>query len=241
MRLFVNELCKIKASKSVKWITAAFFCFAILAGTAWKKSAVPAAIYGFGAPFMWIFGNGAAGFFLYAAIVASLFAGEFELGVIHNVLGCGVKRSSYFIAKVMAVFGVTILIYLSSLGVLFLFKCRIAGFGPADLIFADYGLKVLVFNKWAICSLLAYVAVYILIACLFREAVPTFIASLVVTLCELFNLFRGPVRIAMDAIDFIESDRILTSDFAALFTPCLYILVISLTGAYILFLIQDVD
>jgi len=119
MRLFVNELCKIKASKSVKWITAAFFCFA--------------------------------------------------------------------------------------------------------------------------CSLLAYVAVYILIACLFREAVPTFIASLVVTLCELFNLFRGPVRIAMDAIDFIESDRILTSDFAALFTPCLYILVISLTGAYILFLIQDVD
>lgn len=241
MRLFVNELCKIKASKSVRWITVVFFCFAVLAGAVWKTSADPVAIYGFGAPFMWILGNGASGFFLYAAIVAGLFASEFESGVIHNVLGCGVKRSSYFIAKVTAILGITILIYLSSLGVLFLFKCRIAGFGSANLVFADYGLKVLVFNGWAICSLLSYVAVYILIACLFREAVLTFIASLVVTLCELFNLFRGPVRIAMDAAGFIEGDRVLTSEFAALFTPCVWILVISLVGAYMLFLIRDVD
>ena len=84
-------------------------------------------------------------------------------------------------------------------------------------------------------------AVYLLVACLFREAVMTFIASLVITLCELFNLFRGPARIAMDAIGFIESDRILSTDFAALFMPCIYILVISLTAAYILFLVQDVD
>ena len=173
--------------------------------------------------------------------MAGLFASEFESGVIHNVLGCGVKRSSYFIAKVTAIFGITILIYLSSLGVLFMFKCRIAGFGPADLVFADYGRKVLVFNGWAVCSLLSYVAVYILIACLFREAVPTFIASLAVTLCELFNLFRGPVRIAIDAFGFIERDRVLTPEFAALFMPCVWILVISLIGAYILFLVQDID
>ena len=241
MRLFVNELCKIKASRSLKWITIVFFCFAVLAGAVWKKGANPVEIYGFGAPFMWIFGSGASGFFLYAAVVAGLFASEFESGVIHNVLGCGVKRSSYFIAKVTAIFGITILIYLSSLGVLFLFKCRIAGFGPADLVFADYGRKVLVFNGWAVCSLLSYVAVYILIACLFREAVPTFIASLAVTLCELFNLFRGPVRIAIDAVGFIERDRILTPEFAALFMPCVWILVISLIGAYMLFLVQDID
>lgn len=241
MRLFVNELCKIKASKSVKGITAAFFCFAILAGTIWGRAPSPVFVYGFGSPFMWIFGNGAAGFFLYAAVVAGLFASEFELGVIHNVLGSGVKRSSYFIAKVIAVFGVAVLIYLGGIAALCLFKCLTVGFGPADLIFADYGLKVLAFNGWAICSLLSYVAVYILIACLLREAVPTFIAAFVITLCELFNLFRGPVRIAMDAIDFIKSDRILSPEFAALFTPCIYILVISLAAAYILFLVRDVE
>ena len=222
MRLFVNELCKIKTSKSVKGVAVIFIFFAILAGTVWGKSDMPAALYGFGAPFMWIVANGASGFFLYALIVASLFAREFELGVIHNILGCGVKRSSYFIAKVMAVFS-------------------LVGFGPSALIFADYGFKVLVFNGWAVCSLLSYVAVYILIACLFREAVPTFIASLVITLCELFNLFRGPVRITTDAIGFIESDRILSSDFGRLFTPCIFILVIGLAAAYILFLVQDVD
>ncbi len=241
MRLFVNELCKIKASKSVKGVAVIFIFFAILAGTVWGKSDMPAALYGFGAPFMWIVANGASGFFLYALIVASLFAREFELGVIHNILGCGVKRSSYFIAKVMAVFSVTVLLYLGGICALFLFKCLLVGFGPSALIFADYGYKVLVFNGWAVCSLLSYVAVYILIACLFREAVPTFIASLVITLCELFNLFRGPVRITTDAIGFIESDKILSSDFGRLFTPCIFILVIALAAAYILFLVQDVD
>ena len=241
MRLFVNELCKIKVSKSVKVITIVFFCFAVLAGSVWKKSSTAVSTYGFGAPFMWIIANGAAGYFLYAAIVARLFASEFELGVLHNALGSGVRRSSYFIAKVIAVFFVTILIYFSGIGALFLFKCLTAGFDPEGLVFAGYGLKVLVFNGWAICSLLSYVAVYIFIACLFREAISTFIASLVVTLCEFFNLFRGPARIAMDAIFYVERDRILSPDFASLFTPCICILIISLTAAYILFLVQDVD
>ena len=47
MRLFANELCKIKASRSVKWITIVFFCFAVLAGAVWKKGANPVEIYGF--------------------------------------------------------------------------------------------------------------------------------------------------------------------------------------------------
>lgn len=240
MGLFVNELCKIKASRSIKGITIVFFFFALLAGNIWGSSSVPVFVYGFGVPFIWIFGNGAAGFFLYAAVVAALFASEFELGTIYPVLGSGVRRSSYFLAKVISIFGVTVLIYLSSMCALFLFRCRLAGFGSPDQIFADYGLKAIVFNVGALLALLSYVAVYIFIACLLREAVSTFIASMVLTVLELFRLFRGPARIIMDAIDYVVNDQVLSPDFAGLFTPCICILAISLAAAYLLFLVRDV-
>ena len=243
MRLFINELCKIKASRSVKGVVIVFLFFALLSGMVFGAGTTswPVSRYGFGAPFLWLMGNGAAGFFLYAAIVSGLFASEFELGVIANALGSGVKRSSYFIAKVLAVFGACILIYLGGMGILFLIKCQTMGFDPTGKIFADYGLKVLVYKPCAIVSLLSYIAVYIFIACLMREAVPAFIASLVITIAEMLNLFRGPVRIAMDAVAFVRDDTVLSPDFPKLFVPCLCLLTAALGAAYLLFLLQDVD
>lgn len=243
MRLLINELCKIKASKTVKGVSIVFLIFAILSGIVFGSGSSSWAVsrYGFGAPFMWLLGNGASGFFLYAAIVSGLFASEFELGVIHNVLGSGVKRSRYFIAKVVGIFGISIVIYLGGIIILLLFKTQTMGFDPAGQIFADYGLKVVVYNAWGILSLLSYIAVYLFIACLFREAVPTFIASLVITIAEMLGLFRGPVRIAMDAVYFVRDDRILSPDFPKLFIPCICILFVSLAAAYLMFLIQDVE
>lgn len=243
MRLFINELHKIKASRSVKWVVLVFLLFVLLAGIVWgkDKASLPFATYGFGAPFVWLLSNGAIGFFLYAAVVAGLFASEFEMGVIHNALGSGVNRGGYFIAKVAAIFGVTIAIYLGCIGVLCIFRCWTVGFDPTGQIFADYGMKVVVYNGCGILSLLAYVAIYIFIACLLREAVPTFIAAIVISTLELLDLLRGPLRIAMEAERFIENDAILSLDFVKLFVPCLYIMAVSLMAAYVLFRVRDID
>ena len=239
MKLLVNELVKIKASRSVKGMILVFLCFAVFEGMAFGSS--PVTTYGFGAPFIWLITNGASGFFLYAVIVAALIAGELESGVIGNALASGVKRSRYFTGKVIGVSGVSILIYLGGVGVLCLLKSLTAGFDPTGKIFVDYGWKVLVYSAGAIVSILSYLAVFIFIAYLFREAVPTFIAAVAVTVVDLLGWYRGPLQIAFETIEFCEADRVLSWDFAGLFVPCVLILVVFLAAAYALFAVQDVN
>lgn len=243
MGLFVNELCKIRSSKSVKGVIIVFLCFVALAGLIFGggKSTSPVAVYGFGAPFIWLSANGASGFFLYAAIAAGMIAREFELGVVHNALGSGVKRGRYFITKVISVFGISVAIYLGCVVTLCIFKSWTAGFDPEGEIFPDYGWKVLLYSAGAIISILSYVAVFILIAYLLRNAVLTFIASVVLTLVEMLGGYKGPMMIAVETIEFIETDDILSWDFVNLFIPCIFILIISLAAAYVLFAVTDVD
>lgn len=243
MKLLANEFIKIKSSKAVKGVIIAFLFLVVLDGLILGagKESYPVVIYGFGAPFFWLSANGACGFFLYAAIVAGMIASEFELGILHNALGSGVKRGSYFLAKTAAVFGVSILVYLGCVCTLCIFKSIKEGFDPEGYIFSDYGLKVLVFSAGAMISILAYVALYIFIAYLFREAVLTFIAAIVISIIELFTRVNGPQLIAVKTMSYIASDDVLSWDFVRLFIPCAWMLVICLAAAYVLFAVMDVE
>lgn len=243
MGLLANEFLKLKTSKAVKWVALIFLIFVAMAGLIFGsgRESSPVALYGFGAPFIWLSCNGASGFFLYAAIVSGMIAGEFESGVIRNALSSGVKRGRYFAAKVAAVFGVSVLIYLGCVCALCLLKSIMFGFDPAGKIFTDYGLKVLAYTAGALISVLSYVSVFIFLACLFREAILTFIASVAVTIVELMTKIKGPLWTAFATIDFFESDNVLSWEFAKLFLPCAGILVVSLTAACVLFIAGDVE
>lgn len=243
MGLLKNEFIKIKTSKAVKWVVILFLIFIALSGLVLssEKKDSPVELYGFGAPFIWLFGNGASGFFMYAVIVSGFIASEFESGVIHNALSSGVKRSHYFAAKVTAIFGVSVLIYLIGVSTLCIFKSMSIGFDPAGKMFSDYGLKVLAYTAGALILILAYISVFIFIAYLLREAVLTFVASVAIIIVELLAKINGPLRTAWSTISFIESDNILSWDFARLFIPCACLLVVSLAASYVLFAARDVD
>lgn len=243
MKLLANEFTKIKSSKAVKGVMIAFLFLVVLCSLVYspESESSPAAIYGFGAPFLWLSANGASGFFLYAAIVAGMVAGEFESDVIHNALSSGVGRGRYFLAKVTAVFGVSVLLYVACVCTLCIFKSIKNGFDPDGYIFSDYGLKVLVFSAGALISILAYVALYLFIAYLFREAVLTFIAAVVISIVELFTRVNGPLTTAANTISYFVSDNVLSWDFVRLFIPCAWMLIICLAAAYILFAVMDVE
>lgn len=243
MKLLANEFTKIKSSKAVKGVMIAFLLLVVLNSLipSIQQDSSPVAVYGFGAPFVWLSHNGASGFFLYAAIAAGMAAGEFELGVVRNALSSGVKRGHYFLAKVTAVFGVSIVIYLGCVAVMCILKSIKTGFAPDGYLYSDYGLKVLVFSAGAIITILADAALYLFIAYLFREAVPTFIAAIAISIVELYTQIDGPLGIAARSRSYFVSDNVLSRDFIRLFIPCAWILVICLAAAYMLFMVMDVE
>lgn len=249
MGLFANEILKIRHSKSIKIISLVFiFCAVVftsvgeLKGTALMRS-------GLAGPFMWIGNMGASGFFAYGAVVAGMVASEFELGVVRNAIGCGVKRSSYFWVKIVSVFGASSAVYLVSNCIFTLVMCARFGFDPEGLVFSDYGQKVLVYNALALLAMLAYVSVYICFAYLFQSAAATFVASVAVTIGELFWFARdsktgqaavlsawGPIAVVFRMLEHMKNDTILTEEFAVLAIPCVCIITGALGLGYALFM-----
>ena len=115
------------------------------------------------------------------------------------------------------------------------------GFDPMGQAFADYGIKVLVFNVGAVIAILTYVALFMCVAYLLRSAALTFVAAIVLTIVDLLGGFSGPLTAAWETLYFYLDDAVLTWEFASAYIPCIYILFFSLAGAYALFRLRDLN
>jgi len=243
MRLFVNELVKLKRSKGIRGVLITFFCLFTLVVLLGFGEGVISDIEknGFAAPFMWFTCSGTVGFFLFSVIVAGMVAGEFETGVVHRALSSGIRRGSYFAAKIVAVFMASILVYGACI-VFFTIAWSIErGFDPEGQIFSDYLTKVLAYNAGACILILSDVALFCFFAYLFRMAALTIAAAVLVTFLDVAGLFKGPVGIAFGMLKYVDKDAILSWDFAEQFLPCLWMIVIFLALSYGLFAIRDVN
>lgn len=253
MRLFANELRKIKRSKSVKVLFAIFLAFIVLSSFVGQNKGSVLMRSGFAGPFMWNGIMGAVGLFAYGAIAAGMVADEFQLGVVQNALSCGVSRRRYFAAKVISVLGISAVLYLLCAFLYTLFLTKVYGFDPEGLLFSDYWLKVLAFNGAALAVQLSCVAMYIFFAYVFRKASVTFAVSVLATVAETFagarlikagaisgSGFNGPFTAIFLLAQHFSADTILTREFALLPLPCLGIMAVSLLASYFLFMKRGV-
>lgn len=234
--LFINELIKLKRSRMIKGVFIVFMCFCLM--VVFIDMGAPAT-FGFTAPFTWLSCNGAAGFFLYGLIVADMIAREFEQGVIHNALGRGVGKSKFFFVKLITLFAVSVVMYLSCMGIFTAASSMKEGFDPKGQVYANYALKVLVFNTGAVIAILSCVALYMFLAYLLRNAALTFGIAVAATIVDLLGWYPGPMTAAWKTIDFFLEDAVLTREFALIFVPCIFILFVSVVGAYALFRLRD--
>ena len=249
--LLRNELLKLKRSKSVKilfWYFALYAAFSAL----FPGEGDSIMQYAFSAPFTAFGSSGASGLFFFAAIAAGVIAEEFSQGTIHNALGCGVERRSYFVAKVCNVMCITAFIYLFSLLIHCVVKNIFFPFAPDGPRYSHYWLKVLVYNLGAVFVLLCSMSVYILFSYLFRKSVITFVVSALVTFLDLIwyakaaqKGFGGPVSAMWKMTEMIRtgpsSDRLLSTEFLVMLLPSLCIGIISLITAYRLFQRADIN
>lgn len=249
MKMWTNEILKIRRSKSVKGLFLVFLVFIILSSFMGENKGGPLMNSGFAGPFIWHGVMGASGLFAYGAIAAGMIAREFELGVVRNAIGCGVGRNRYFGVKVLSVMAVAAAMYLVCNCIYTAILTMRCGFDPEGLLYSDYWQKVLVFNAVALTVQMACMAMYICFAFLFRAASVTFAASVLVTLAETVFVavsikrysfseggFRGPAAAIWLMMEHFAGDTILTKEFAALALPSACIMVVSLVLSYILFM-----
>lgn len=253
MRLFANEFLKIRRSKSVKILFGVFLAFIILSAYAGNYTGSAKMRSGFAGPFLWNGIMGAAGLFAYGALAAGMVAGEFQLGVVQNALGCGVSRRRYFVVKVISVLGISAVLYLLCTCIFTGFLTEVYGFDPERILPSEYRLKVLAFTGAALAVQLSCVSMYICFAYLFRKASATFAASVLATLLETFvsarlikadaisgNGINGPFTTTFLLSQHFVSDTILTREFALLTLPCIGLMAISLLASYFLFMKRSV-
>lgn len=112
------------------------------------------------------------------------------------------------------------------------------GFAPEGVIFDDYGRKLLAYTAGALILLLAYVAVFIFVACLFQETALSIVVSALLPVAEIFLKVRGPYMAALETVYYIRRDNVLSWEFVRLFLPYLGILGAFLVAAYVAFVVQ---
>jgi len=252
--LFRNELLKLRHSKAVIilfWVYLGFTMMSALVPGVGNDSVMQ---YGFSAPFLVLCNFGTVFFDFFAIIAAGLIAEEFKQGIIHNVLGCGVERGRYFIAKASGVVGISLFFYLCDFCAYCVTKNLLVGFGPKELVYSHYFLKVLVYNLAAVLLIFSCVSFYICLAYLLRDSVKTFAVALVVGFLDTAwgakvslnsGIPGGPASASTQMAHMIrtaaDSDRILSGELVISLLPTLCLGVISILAAYRLFQKMDIQ
>lgn len=250
-RLLVNELVKIRYSRSVKIVFCILAGFAVLCTAIQANDGGKLGDYGYQIPFISIVSFGAMGFFIYSALAATMIGGEFEKGIVHNIFSCGIGRKQYYAAKLTGVFGTAVVIYFLVTVLQTVLVTLRFGFGPKGLITEEYWLEVLVFTVAVLIVLAANLSIYCFFAFLFRRAAVTFAVSVGWGIVELLisslahksgkSVSFLPLAVMNAMIDKFQAGGILSVQFCTLLVPCIVIVLLCSLSGYWLFKNRDIQ
>ncbi len=232
-QMLIQEGYRLVHTWSVRIVFLAFVAGGIFAGAAYECS-------GYIAPFAGYRSWGQTGVLLLIFVVAAQAAGEYRDGRIAEAVAAGAGRGQYFAAKVMGLFGVSAICYLTYTAVFCLLRSVLDG-SDSGGYFSLYPLQVAVFLLCRLLLYWTYIAVFILMGVLARKRLWTLVLSFGVVFLEPFQMkagwtaVGGPYIVMMQFEKYVGMADFLSYDFLLLMVPSLYVGVFALLLGYCVF------
>lgn len=201
---------------------------------------------GFASSFLMYDCFGISWFWIFAAVVAALIAGEHNDGTIRNVVACGVERKKYFAVKVATVFIYSaLLIFLMSIIFLAVMFIRFAG-SISFTFTLEFFLRFLIYYFAMVLITSAYEALFIFLSHIFRSTIITFIVSVVLSFVDLFivmgnNDMATPYGVIYQVGRKYLNGNVCNMDFLKLLFPSIVVCIVLIIISAFLFVKRDID
>lgn len=250
-RMLLSELLKIRRSKSLKKaciIYVGLVLFSALSA-AGEQNLGYAGIRG---PFVASSYLSPWSYWVIGAFSALTLGGEYDGKVFKNAFACGISRGKFYVVKVLTIYLVSILLYITAVVLVTVIRTARFGFNPDGLVIEDYWLKVFVYNGMGLAVMLAYGSLFNFLCFVFRcSGIPfllgcaiTFVDAAATLMSEKYYLRELPknlfsvIRIMNRELKSVD---ILNPEFLGMYIPCLCVTGVALIAGYVLFKVRDVE
>lgn len=246
-RLFKNELLKIRYNKTIWLFWGISVVFVALLGLLNTEKDLAMNLYGCTSSLAYMRTAGTFVVMFLAPVAGAVFTQELQQRTMHNTLSCGISRLQYFAVKAACVYAVDLLIFLFCIGEYVCLRTAVRGWrSGSPYSYPDFGLVNLAYHSGTGLLLCAYIAFFILVAVSVKKPAVVYLSGAVATMTEFTVMnylagYKGVMPVMIYMYDMAVDRKVLTPEFAGLFSQCIMMGAVFLGLAVCIFLRRDMD